>query len=171
MSDTKRTIAVVYLLALSTFCVPLVRVSIPVLGKTEWSTWDFWSLAAGSDHPTWWWLRLGELSLPYALLAVGLLLLWLPNYLKPSILWALLCLMSSGIPRRSYWAPLDILNTSGGNLRRFYGGPFNIFGLQSNGRYGTITASPEAYVLPALLVFLLFVLATEWKDSTAARLQ
>jgi hypothetical protein len=172
MSDTKRTIAVVYLLGLSTFCLPLARVSIPVLGKSEWSTWDFWSLAAGSDHPAWWWLALGQLSLPYALLAVGLLLLWLPNYLTPSILWAALCLMSSGILRRVYWAPMDILNMSGGHLRPVYGGRLNIFGLRAyDGHLGTITASPEAYVLPALLVFLLFVLATEWKDSTAARLQ
>jgi hypothetical protein len=168
MSDTKRTIAVVYLLALSTFCFPLARVSPPVLGKTEWSVWDFWSLAAGSNPPAWWWIRLGELSLPYALLAVGLLLLWLPNYLKPSILWAFLCLGSSGILQRVRWGPRHMLEMWSGHLRPVYWAP--LFGLreQADSHYGTITASPEAYALPALLAFLLFVLATEWNDSAKA---
>jgi hypothetical protein len=157
MSDTKRTVAVVYLLGMSTFCVPLINVSPPALGKTAWSMWDFWSLALGPNPaslypPALWWLLFSLLPLfVHALLSVGLLLLWLPNYLKPSILWAFLCLMSS-LPVRSYKSAIS-----------------NMLEHLAGWHRGTVTMSLEGYVLPALLVFLLFVLVTELKDSARAR--
>jgi hypothetical protein len=153
MSDTKRTIAVVYLLGLSTCFFPLVNVSPPALGKTKWSMWDFWSLASGPNPAALSWLGgdIGWLSLTHAFLAVGLLLLWLPNYLKATLFCALLCLQSSGRLLQRHYTISHILEK------------------QAGWHHGNITMSFEGYVLPALLVFLLLVVAIEWKDLAAAR--
>ncbi|HLX18246.1 MAG TPA: hypothetical protein VKS24_23905 [Bradyrhizobium sp.] len=152
MFDTKRTIAVVYLLALATCFFPLVSVSPAALGKTEWSMWDFWSLASGPNPAAWWWLGddISRLSLTHALLAVGLLLLWLPHYLKVTFICVLLCLRSIGpLLQRHYTISHMLENRAGWH-------------------HGTIATSHEAYVLPALLVFLLLVLAIEWNHSAKA---
>ena len=150
MSDTKRTIAVVYLLGLATCFLPLVSVSPAALGKTEWSMWDFWLLGSGTNGVAWWWWHIGGLSVSHALLAGGLLLLWLPRYL-----WATLA------------CTLISLDWAGPLWRRHYT-ISHVLAKQAGWHPGTITTTPDAYVLPALLVLLLFVLATEWKDSAAA---
>lgn len=152
MSDAKRTIAIVYLLGLSTCFLPLVSVSPPALGRTEWSMWDFWSLASGQNPAAWWWLGadIGRLSVTHALLAVGLLLLWLPQYLKATFICALLCLGSTGPLLQRHYTISHMLQQQAGWHR------------------GTITSSLEAYVLPALLLFLLLVVAIEWRNSSAA---
>jgi hypothetical protein len=152
MSDTKRTIAVVYLLGLSTCFLPLIIVSPPALGKAEWSMWDLWSLASGPNPAAWGWLGsdIFRLSMTYAFLAGGLLLLWLPQYLKAAFIYTLLSL--------DWIGPL---------LHRHYT-ISHMLEKEASWHRGTITTNPEAYVLPALLLFLLLVLAIEWKNSPSA---
>jgi hypothetical protein len=150
MSNTRLTIAVVYLLGLSTCFLPVVSVSPPALGKTEWALWDFWLLGSGPNGAEWWWWNIGRLSVSHAVLAGGLLLLWLPRYLWATLMCALISLRLAGpLAQRHYTIS-------------------HVLAKQAGWHHGTITTNPDAYVLPALLVFLLFVLWTEWKDSAAA---
>jgi hypothetical protein len=147
MSDTRRIAAVVLLLGLSTCFLPLFSVSPPALGKTEWSAWDIFKLIASGPNPVEWLLqtRIIRLWAVYAALASGLLLLWLPQYLKA----VSICTMVS------LWLIL-----------RYGSDPYSISRIlkrQAGWHEGTLIANPEAYVLPALLVFLLFVLAIELK--------
>jgi len=51
MSETKRTVAVLYALALSTCFLPLFNFSAPALGKSEWSALDIFRLLASGPKP------------------------------------------------------------------------------------------------------------------------
>jgi hypothetical protein len=148
MSGTRRIAAVVFLLGLSTCFLPLFSVSPPALGKTEWSAWDIFKLIASGPNPVEWLLqtRIIRLWAVYAALASGLLLLWLPQYLKAVSICTIVSLGFIG----------GVLNVYSFTFSR-------LFERQAGWHGGTLIANPEAYVLPALLVFLLFVLAIELK--------
>ena len=151
MSETKRTIAVLYALALSTCFLPLLHVYPPALGKSEWSALDiFRLLASGPNHQ---WIgesRIFFLAVGYALLAGGLLFLPLLRSAKAILLWtiAVLC-------------PILRLLTTNNNhytISRILKG-------QAGWHGDTIALSPEAYVLPALLISVLLVLSLELKNQ------
>jgi len=126
--------------------LPLFNVSPPALGKTEWSAWDILKLLASQPNPLESLLRPGllRLCIAYALLAGGLLLLWLPHYLKPVFFCTMISLLMFGGVHRHY-----------SYLR--------MFETQTGWHRGTLVTNPEAYVLPGLLVFLLIVLLIEIK--------
>ncbi len=149
MSDTRRIAAVVLLLGLSTCFLPLFSVSPPVLGKTEWSAWDIFKLIASGPNPVEWLLkpRIIKLWIVYAALASGLLLLWLPQYLKAVSICTIVSLGLIG----------GVLNVRVYAFSRLFEGHARGWHRE------TLIANPEAYVLPALLVFLLFVLSIEFK--------
>lgn len=145
MPDTKHIVAVVYLLGLSTCFLPLFSVSPAVLGKTEWSAWDVLEFLASGPNPVEWLLqsRIIRLWAAYAALAGGLLLLWLPHYLKAASLCTIISLAFIG----------NVLSLYSFTLSRVF---------ERAGWHGNISIStPSAFVLPALLVFLLFVLSIE----------
>jgi hypothetical protein len=149
MSETKRTIAVLYALALSTCFLPLFTLSPPALGKSEWSALDIFRLLASGPNERWIGSRsIAYLLVGYTLLASGMLLLWLPRYLKAASICTVLSLLLAAraltIDDRHYTISRILKNQAG-----WHG--------------GTIFLTSEAFVLPALLVFLLFVLSIEWK--------
>ena len=154
MSDTRLTIAVALAPCLCTCAIPLFNVSPAALGKMEWSALDIWRLApAGEGLPTtisrlWgFYFRLWGV---YVFLAAALLLLWLPLYLKP----VAIC---------TFMALLWILSSLGGH----YG--FWLMLRKQTGRHdGTISVNPEGLVLPALLMFVLFILLFEWDQHSEA---
>jgi hypothetical protein len=144
MPETKRIVAVVYALGLLTCFLPLFSLSPAALGKTEWSAWDILELIASRPNSLEWLLRIDivRLGLAYALLAGGLLLLWLPQYLKAVSICTILSLGSfAGVHR--HYSYSRMFETLAGWHRE------------------TLVTNPEAYVLPALLVLLLFVLSIE----------
>jgi hypothetical protein len=98
MSGIKRTVALASLLGLSTLFLPMFSVAPPALGKTEWSAWDIMMLLASGPNPAEWFFRVDifRLWITYALLACGLLLLWLPQYYKPFALCTVVGLWSIG---------------------------------------------------------------------------
>jgi hypothetical protein len=147
MSYTKRIVAVAYLLGLSTCFLPLFNVSPAALGKTEWSAWDVFKLLASGPTVEWFLSpTITRLWGVYALLAGGLLLLWLPQYLKAVSICTILS-----------------LGLIGGVLNRYHYSYSRMFERQAGWHGGTLTINPEAFVLPALLVFLLVVFAIELK--------
>ena len=151
MPETKRIVAVVCVLGLLTSFLPLFNVSPAALGKTEWSACDILKLLASKPNPLESLLQPGLLRLwiAYALLAGGLLLLWLPQYLTPVFMCTMVSLMMFGGVFRYHYSYSRISETQTGWHR------------------GTLITNPKAYVLPGLLVFLPFVLMTESKLSQA----
>lgn len=146
MSDTRRIVTAVYLLGLSTSVLPQFSVSPPALGKTDWSAWDVFELLA--SQPTAEWFSSSaiiRLWLIYALLAGGLLLLWLPQYVK-AISMCTITILFLMLRYGSYHNSLSRM------LKK-----------QAGWHEGTLVTSPEAFVLPALMVFLLVVLSIELK--------
>jgi hypothetical protein len=156
MSDTKRIAAVVILLGLSTCFLPLLSISPPALGKSDWSAWDILRLIASGPNPGKWTI-LGAINLwvIYGALAGSLLLLWLPHYLTTISV----CAMASF--------------TFIGLMLRYHSTYANGFSLMlerlAGWHRGTVIINPEAYVLPALLIFLLYVVLMELKIPSTAR--
>jgi hypothetical protein len=151
MSDIKPTVAVLCLLGFSTCLLPLFSVSPPALGKTEWSAWDIFRLLTSGPNPVGWLLRpeIFRLWVAYALLAAGPLLLWLPQYYKPLAICAVTSLWLIGRMHLHY------------EFSR-------MFEVKQTGWHtGTFIIEPSAFVLPALLVFLLFVLSIEFKNHSS----
>jgi hypothetical protein len=146
MSDTRRIVTAVYLLGLSTCFLPQFSVSPPALGKTDWSAWDVFELVTSGPTVEWFSsATITRLWIIYALLAGGLLLLSLPQYVKSvsmctiTILWLIL---------------------------RYGSDPYSISHIlkrQAGWHEGTLITNPEAFVLPVLMVFLLVVLSIELK--------
>ncbi len=151
MSDTKRVIAVIYALGLSTCVFPLFVVSPSVLGKTELSPWDLFNLLASGPAEAWFGPRTTFLWVGYALLVCGPLLLWLPQYLKPIYGYTIvaLCTIWNGVNIRHYEITLALKRLAGW--------------------HGTVSSSSERFVLPALLLFLIFVLSIELKNRPEAQ--
>jgi hypothetical protein len=96
MSYARLTIAVALVLCLCTCAIPLFNVSPAALGKMEWSALDIWRLAPAGGLPSpigRLWGDYYRLCGAYVLLAAGLLLLWLPLYVKPVAICTFLALL------------------------------------------------------------------------------
>lgn len=150
MSDTRTTVAIAFALCLCTYFAPLFNISPAAFGKTEWSALDIVALAptAKGLFPT----IVRRLWVIYLVLGVGLLLLFLPRYVKPVSVCAWVALGLTGAALRSCYALPAILT--------------KILKAQTGWRDGTISVHPEALVLPALLIFVLFLL---WFESDQHR--
>jgi hypothetical protein len=154
MSDTRLTIAVALALCLCTCAIPLFNVSPAALGKMEWSTLDIWRLSLAGDGLPMSVSRLWGVHFRlwgvYVLLATALLLLWLPLYVKPVAICtflALLWILRSLGSHYDFWLMLK---------------------KQTGWHDGTISVNPEVLVLPALLMFVLFILSFEWNRHSEA---
>lgn len=150
-SNPRWMVFFVTVLGLGTLFLPIFTVAPPAMGRAEWSGFDLLAL-----------MEAGTLSLErglleadmlvlwttYAMLALGLLTVWLPRYHKPHSIFAFIGLMASGRLIQHGHYDLEML-----------------FDSMPDWRQGAITYRPSIYALPAVMGVLLFLLWGEFRRN------